>query len=83
MEAASEFGIKNITELANLIYNSGSIQEKMKESGFIVIPKKEGAVECSRHRTISIMSHMSRIILKIINERLGKKVEEEVDNVQF
>ena len=29
------------------------------------------------------MSQMSKIILKVINERLKKKVEEEVDKVQF
>ena len=39
-------------------------------------------MECSRHRTISIMSQMSKIILKIFNERL-KKMEVTVDNVQF
>ena len=62
MEAAGKIGIKNITEHANRIYNSGSIPEKMKESEFIVTLKKEGVVEYSRHRIISIMSQMSKII---------------------
>ena len=83
VEAAGEFGLGKITELANLIYSSGNVPEKIKESEFIVIPKKEGGVDCSRHRTVSIMSQMSKIILKIVNERMKRKVEETVDNVQF
>ena len=55
----------------------------MKESEFIVIPKKNGAVECSKHRTISIMSQMGKIVLKVLNERLERKVNETIDNVQF
>ena len=51
----------------------------MRESEFIVIPKKEGAVECSKHRTISIMSQVAKIVLKVIDERLKRKVAEFVD----
>ena len=59
VEAAGEFGIRKITDLANSIYNTGQVPDKMKESEFLVIPKKNGAVECSKHRTISIMSHVA------------------------
>ena len=55
----------------------------MEESEFIVIPKKEGAVECDNHRTISIMNQVAKIVLKVINERLKRKVEETVDKAQF
>ena len=83
VEIAVDFGIIKITELASRIYNSGIIPEKIKESEFIIIPRKEGAVDCSRHRTISIMSLMSKIILKMNNERLKKNVEKTVGNVQL
>ena len=55
----------------------------MKESEFKVIPKKDGAAKCSKHRTISIKSQMGKIVLKLLNERLERKVNETVDNVQF
>ena len=55
----------------------------MKESEFIVIPKMDGAVECNKHRTINIMSQMGKIVLKVLNEMLERKVNETVDNVQF
>ena len=52
VEAAGDFAIKKITELANIIYDTGNIPKRMEESEFIVIPKKEGTVECGKHRTI-------------------------------
>ena len=61
----------------------------MEESEFIVIPKKEGAVECGKHRTISIMSQVSIlsiatwIVLRVVDDRLQIIVEETVDRAQF
>ena len=51
----------------------------MKESEIIAIPKKVRATECSKHRTISILSKVARRILKVIDERLKRKVMEYVD----
>ena len=70
MEAAGEFGIREIAELVNQTFNSGNIPEKMRESKFVVILNKEESVDCSRHKTISIMSQMLKTILKLDNERL-------------
>ena len=53
-EAAGKFAIEKITKLTNAIYSTGIVSENMKESEFIVIPKKNGADDCSKHRTISI-----------------------------
>ena len=83
VEAAGELGVDKITKLANRIYRMRQVPETMKESEFIVIPKKEGAVECSKHRTITIMSKIGKIILKVLTDRLKKKMEETVGDVQF
>ena len=40
-------------------------------------------MECSKQRTIRIMSQMGKIVLKVLNERLERKVNETIDNVQF
>ena len=45
---------------------------------FIPIPKKGNVKECSNHRTISLISHASKILLKIINNRLKQKLESEI-----
>ncbi|XP_045129077.1 uncharacterized protein LOC123514883 [Portunus trituberculatus] len=58
VEAAGDFAVEKITELANKIYDTGNIPERMVESEFIVIPEKEGAVECGKHRT-AVMDEMA------------------------
>ena len=39
-------------------------------SVFILIPKKGNAKECSNYRTIALISHASKVMLKIIQARL-------------
>ena len=41
VEAAGEFAIEKITELANKVYRTGIIPKRMEESEFIVLPKKK------------------------------------------
>ena len=41
-----------------------------KRSVFIPIPKKGNAKECSNYHTISLISHISKVMLKILQERL-------------
>ena len=44
VEALGEFAIRKITDIANKIYRTGIIPERMKESEFIIIPKKVGTL---------------------------------------
>ena len=83
IEAAGGIAIDKVLALANKIYRSGEIPELMKEAEFMVIPKKEGATDCEKHRTISIMSQVSKIILKVIGLRMKNKIEQYVDDEQF
>ena len=41
-----------------------------KQSVFIPIPKKDNAKECSNYRTIALISHASKVVLKILQTRL-------------
>ena len=41
-----------------------------KRSVFIPIPKKDNAKECSHHLTIALISHTSKVMVKILPERL-------------
>ena len=55
----------------------------MKNSEFIVIPKKVGAVDCSKLRQIIIMSQRAKIVMKVLDERLKAKANEHVDEEQY
>jgi len=41
-----------------------------KRSVFIPIPKKGNAIECSNYRTDALISHASKVMLKILQARL-------------
>ena len=49
---------------------------------FIPIPKKGNAKECSNYRTIALISHASKVMLKILQARLQQYVNYELPDVQ-
>ena len=53
-----------------------------KRSVFIPIPKKSNAKECSNQSTIAVISHASKIMLKILHTRLQQYVNRELPDVQ-
>ena len=53
-----------------------------KRSIFITIPKKGNPKECSNYRTIALISHASKIMLKILQARLQQYVNCELPDVQ-
>ena len=53
-----------------------------KRSVFIPVPKKGSAKECSKYRTIALISHASKVMLKILQARLQQYVNCELPDVQ-
>ena len=53
-----------------------------KRSVFIPIPKKGNAKECSNYHTIVLISHASKVMLKILQARLQQYVNRELPDVQ-
>ena len=53
------------------IWKTQQWPQNWKRSIFIPIPKKGNAKECSNYRTIALISHASKVMLKIIQARLG------------
>ena len=53
----------------------------LEGSVFIPIPKKGNAKECSNYRTIALISHASKVMLKILQARLQQYVNRELPDV--
>ena len=68
MTTLEEYGVSKVTDINNEIYDTGEIPEDL-QINLHTLPKKPEAVECDLHRTISLMSHISKLILRIIMER--------------
>ena len=54
----------------------------LENSVFIPIPKKDNAKECSNYRTIALISHASKVMLKILQARLQQYVNRELPDIQ-
>ena len=57
-------------------------QQWAKRSVFIPIPKKGNAKECSSYCTIALISHASKVMLKILQARLQQYMNRELPGVQ-
>ena len=65
-------GVKRITQLFNKIYDTGYIPSGLGKSTFTP-PKKPKAVNCLDFKTISIMSHLTKALLKLSWEEIKLK----------
>ena len=65
---------------ANL--ENSAVATVLERSVFIPIPKKGNAKECSNYHTIALISHASKIMLKILQARLQQYVNRELPDVQ-
>ena len=83
LEAVDDFVINKITWMANLMYDSGSFTEQMTQSIFIAIPKITGTLECNCHRKISIMSHITKLILRVVISSVKNKLRPELSVKRF
>ena len=81
--ALGDFGIKELTKLFNKIYDTGNVISSLCESVFVALPKVEGTLDCSKHRTISIMSQVTKILLRVILKRIRTKISPEISEHQF
>ena len=57
-------------------------QQDWKKSLFIPISKKGNAKECSNYHKIALMSHASKVMLKILQARLQQYMNYELPDVQ-
>ena len=65
---------------ANL--ENSAVATGLEKVSFIPIPKKGNAKECSNYRTIALISHASKVMLKIVQARLQKNMNCELPYVQ-
>ena len=59
-----------------------AMAKRLKKSVFIRIPKKGNAKECSNYCTIALISHASKVMLKVLQSRLQKYMNQELSDVQ-
>ena len=68
--------------LCQQIWKTQQWPQDWKRSILNLIPKKGGTKECSNHQTIALISHASKVMLKILHARLQNQVNHELPDVQ-
>ena len=64
------------------IWKTQQWPQDWKRSVFILVPKKGNAKECSNYRTVALISHASKVKLKILQATLQQYVNHELPDVQ-
>ena len=74
--------VKVLHSICQQIWKTQQWPQDWKRSVFVPIPKKGNVKECSNYRTIALISHASKIMLKILQARLQQHVNHELPDVQ-
>ena len=74
--------MKVLHSVCQQIWKTQQWPQVWKRSVFIPISKKDNHKECSNYRTIALISHTSKVILKILQARLQQYVNCELLDVQ-
>jgi len=65
--------VKVLHSICQQIWQTQQWPQDWKRAVFIPIPKRGNAKECSNYRTIALISHASKVMLKILQAREGQR----------
>ena len=74
--------VKVLHSICQQIWNTQQWPQDLKRSVSIPIPKKGNAKECPHYRTMALISHASKVMLKILQARLQQYMNRELPVVQ-
>ena len=74
--------MKVLHSICQQIWKTQQWPQDGKRSVFIPIPKKGNAKECSNYHTIAIISHASKLMLKVLQTSLQQYMNRELPDVQ-
>ena len=82
LQILKDDAVKVLHSICQKIWKTQQWPQDWKRSVFIPIPKKGNAKECSNYCTIALISHASKVMLKILQARLQQNVNCELPDVQ-
>ena len=74
--------VKVLHSIHQQIWKTQQWTQDWKRAVFIPVPKKGNAKECSNYHTIALISHASKVMLKILQARLQQYMNHELPDVQ-
>ena len=74
--------VKVLHSICQQIWKTQQWPQDWKRSAFIPVPKKDNVKECSNYHTITLISHTSKVMLKIFQGRFQQYVNREFPDIQ-
>ena len=74
--------VKVLQSICQQIWKTQQWPQEWKRSVFIPIPKRGNAKESSNYRTIALISHAGKVMLKVLQAKLQQYVNHEIPGVQ-
>ena len=81
-QSLKDDAVKVLHSICQQIWKTQQWPPDWKRSVFILVPKKGNAKECSNYLTVAFISYTSKVMLKILQDRLQKYVNCELPDVQ-
>src|SRR5574339_480293 len=78
LQILKDDAVKVLHSICQQIWKTQQWPQEWKRSVFIPMPKKGNAKECSNYCTIALISHASKVMLKILQARLQQYVNHEL-----
>jgi hypothetical protein len=81
-KVGGESALDRMHRICVALWESGEWPDDWADSTFITLPKKGDLTQCTNYRSIALVSHASKILLRIILERIRTKTETEIADEQ-
>ena len=83
LKALDPQALRLLHQLCKAMYVEGKWPEDFLQSTIVPLQKMTNSQRCEDHRTISLISNASKILLKILNNRLRAATEAYIGSDQF
>ena len=82
IKAGGEETIKAIHNLCNMVWEQEKWPVEWTRAVLVTIPKKGDLTECANYRTIALISHLSKVILMVILDRINAVIQGQLSEEQ-
>ena len=82
LQILKDDAVQGLHSICQQIWKTQQWPQDWKRAVFIPVPKKTNAKECSNYHTIALISHASKVMLKILQARLQPHLNHELPDVQ-
>jgi len=82
IQAGGEAATKELHGICNQIWQEERVPEEWAKSVIITIPKKGDLAECGNYRTIALLSHVGKVLMMVLLDRLKAQMEPHLSEEQ-